>query len=122
LHGNSRSTVGVMLDGNVVENMVVGGQYADWRMLTYADVCWRMLTYADVCWRMLTYAAGPAYNTRQLQRGDHITHVDGLEVGSCSSEHQLPGLLRGSDTPNSTVIVTASRNGTSSLRFHTLVA
>jgi hypothetical protein len=29
LHGNSRSTVGVMLDGNVVENMVVGGQYAD---------------------------------------------------------------------------------------------
>jgi hypothetical protein len=30
--------------------------YADWRMLTHADVCWRVLTYANVCWCMLTYA------------------------------------------------------------------
>ena len=25
---------------------------ADWRMLTYADVCWSMLAYAGVCWQV----------------------------------------------------------------------
>ena len=66
---STKSTVGIMLNGKIIENMVVGG---------------------------------PAYNTRQIERGDEIMLVDGQEAHSV---HELQALLRGDDAPGSSVSV-----------------
>lgn len=48
---------------------------------------------------------GPAYNSRQLSRGDVIIRVDGVPV----SESNVHEAMVGSDVPGSSIIISVAR-------------
>jgi hypothetical protein len=51
---------------------------------------------------------GPAFNSRQLSRGDQILQVDGFDCAEASTD-TMHNLLVGSDIPGSTVTVTVKK-------------
>ena len=71
---HSRTTCGLMLKYNMIDNMVLGG---------------------------------PAFNTRQLSKGDLILKIDGF---ACTSKEEIHNLLLGEDIPGTTVTLTVKHN------------
>lgn len=77
----SKATVGLMLSGVRIENLVIGG---------------------------------PAYVSGKLDKGDEIIRIDGAE---CETIERLHALLRGSDVPGSSLLVTVKKASTVSKRL-----
>jgi hypothetical protein len=104
---STRATVGIMLKDKLVDQMVVGGVRSP-SLSIYQNYFLSRMLLPD-CMRAYLQ---PAYMCNQLTQGDEIVEIDGTV---CRTKEEIPPLLKGSDLPGSTVVVTVKRVRTDKL-------